>query len=65
MEPLDRDTLRAIQKIKERDKIFETLPRIDCGACGAPTCRSLAEDIVQGRAALTDCIVKLLERGKA
>ncbi|MCX5885722.1 MAG: 4Fe-4S binding protein [Proteobacteria bacterium] len=65
MEPLDRDTMRAIQKVKERDKIFETLPRIDCGACGAPTCRSLAEDIVQGRAAITDCIFKLLEKGKA
>lgn len=62
MEPLDRDTLRAIQKIKERDKIFETLPRINCGACGAPTCRSLAEDIVQGRAEITNCIFKQLEK---
>jgi len=65
MEPLDRDTMRAIQKVKERDKLFETLPRIDCGACGAPTCRSLAEDIVQGRALITDCVFKLLEKGKS
>jgi iron only hydrogenase large subunit-like protein len=64
MEPLDHDTMKAIQKVKERDKILETLPRIDCGACGAPTCRSLAEDIVQGRAAIADCIFKLLEMGR-
>ena len=24
------------------------LPGLDCGSCGAPTCRALAEDIVRG-----------------
>ena len=64
MEPLDRDTLKAIQKVKERDKIWETLPQIDCGPCGAPNCRSMAEDIVQGRVEVTDCIFKLQERAQ-
>ena len=27
-----------------------TLPGIDCGACGAPTCRAYAEDVVRGLA---------------
>ena len=29
---------------------------IDCGTCGAPTCRALAEDIVRGSATLHDCV---------
>lgn len=29
---------------------------IGCGACGAPDCRTLAEDVVRGEASLNDCI---------
>ena len=32
------------------------LPGLDCGACGAPTCRAFAEDVVQGVATKMDCI---------
>ena len=39
--------------------IIENLPQLDCGSCGAPTCRALAEDIVRGKAKETDCIFKL------
>lgn len=38
-----------IQKIKSK------LPNIDCGACGAPNCRALAEDIVTGRVSENAC----------
>jgi Na+-translocating ferredoxin:NAD+ oxidoreductase RNF subunit RnfB len=44
------------------DGLTEELPGLDCGACGAPSCRALAEDIVMGNAVLTDCIVKLREK---
>lgn len=54
--PLDRDISKAIQKKKEKDTIYATLPQIDCGCCGAPTCRAFAEDIVRGRSAIEDCI---------
>jgi uncharacterized Fe-S cluster-containing protein len=40
---------------KQREKVFGQLPRKDCGACGAPDCRTLADDIVRGLARLTDC----------
>ena len=40
--------------IKEND-LIKRLPHKDCGACGAPDCRTLADDIVRGEAALTDC----------
>ena len=38
------------------EELTEQLPGLDCGACGAPTCRALAEDIVKGNADKNDCI---------
>ena len=35
-----------------------TLPGIDCGSCGAPTCRAFAEDVVKGLASESDCRLK-------
>jgi Na+-translocating ferredoxin:NAD+ oxidoreductase RNF subunit RnfB len=35
------------------------LPGLDCGACGAPDCRALAEDIVKGLADESFCLVKM------
>lgn len=62
--PLDADIPRAIEKRTRMKEILEALPRIDCGACGAPTCRSFAEDVVQGRAALEDCAVLVAEQAR-
>ena len=33
------------------------LPGLDCGACGAPTCRAFAEDVVQCKAKASDCLL--------
>ena len=62
IKPLGRDAVDAIKKIKERESLVESLPRIDCGACGAPTCRAFAEDVIQGRAELLDCVFKLQDK---
>jgi len=62
IDPLDSSPVQAIKKMKERKHILDTLPGIDCGACGAPNCRALAEDVVQGRAKVTDCIFVLFEQ---
>ena len=53
---LDSDMRKAIQKLEKLEGILLNLPGIDCGACGSPTCRALAEDIVQGYASITDCV---------
>jgi iron only hydrogenase large subunit-like protein len=53
--PLDADPAQAIHKANRRNEIFQLLPRKDCGACGAPDCRTLADDIVRGQATLGDC----------
>ena len=34
----------------------DKLEGLDCGACGAPSCRALAEDVVRGLASTDDCI---------
>ena len=58
LRPLDPDLARAIEKKKQKDTIYDSLPRIDCGCCGAPTCQAFAEDIVRGKAKLEDCIYR-------
>jgi len=59
---LDPNIMQALQKYDQMKTIAATLPGLDCGACGAPDCEALAEDIVRGEATETDCIFKLKER---
>ncbi len=59
---LDSDMTVAMQKLRRMEEIYSELPALDCGACGAPTCRALSEDIVRGNAKITDCVFVLKER---
>jgi len=61
---LDDTVAGAMVKMKRIYEISQMLPRVDCGICGAPSCRSFAEDIVQGAAHLEQCIFiqKILEQ---
>ncbi len=52
---LDRDFQKAMEKYQRIECLLERLPGLDCGACGSPTCRALAEDVVQGKAEEVDC----------
>lgn len=61
---LDEDVSRAIMKMERLDQITSELPGLDCGACGSPSCRALAEDIIRGIAFETDCVIKLREKVK-
>ncbi len=56
---LDSDRMIAIAKMSEIEKIYEGLPHLDCGSCGAPNCHALAEDIVKGEANEADCLINL------
>lgn len=58
---LSDDMETALQMMNEIDEIYDRLPKLDCGACGAPTCKALAEDIVRGYSTELDCIFKLKE----
>ncbi len=59
---LDKDFRKAMQKYQTIEKLVEKLPGLDCGACGSPTCRALAEDIVLGKALEIDCPFLLREQ---
>ena len=52
----------AMQKLEQIDKIWDTMPKLDCGSCGAPSCKALAEDIVNGYATENDCIFRMREK---
>ena len=49
------ESIKLMAKIQA---IKNSLPGIDCGACGSPTCRAFAEDIVKGTADPDGCVVK-------
>lgn len=62
-------TYRPIQRLSENfgeslrmmadiQRLRSELPGIDCGACGAPTCRAFAEDVVRGNAQRNGCVVE-------
>ena len=53
------DRATAIAKMKKIEDIYKSLPKIDCGSCGAPNCHALAEDIVVCEACEEDCLIKL------
>jgi len=61
---LDDDLLEAMRKMERIEEIYKELPGYDCGSCGSPTCRTFAEDIVQGAATKMDCIHKMKEQLK-
>ncbi len=52
---LDADMCRAIEKLGRMQAVIRSLPGRDCGACGAPTCAALAEDVVMERAGVDLC----------
>ena len=49
--------------MSELKKIEASLPGLDCGICGAPSCRALADDIVRGYAEESDCVLSKIQLG--
>lgn len=52
---LDENLDVAMEKLQRINRITELLPALDCGSCGAPSCRAFAMDVAEGTAKLTDC----------
>lgn len=55
----------AIEMMEAIETLYSKLPGIDCGSCGAPTCKCFAEDVIKGFAHTEDCVFMLKERIKA
>jgi len=56
---VNKNMAEAILKMKDVQRLCDSLPDLDCGSCGAPSCLAFAEDIVEGEADEADCIIKL------
>ena len=56
---LDADLATAMKKMQETRQIEKDLPGVDCAACGSPSCRAVAEDVVAGTAKMSDCLLRL------
>ena len=50
------NVITAMKMMSRLKQIEVSLPGLDCGVCGAPSCRALADDIVRGYAEESDCI---------
>ena len=50
----------SMRMMSDIHKLRDDLPGTDCGACGAPTCRAFAEDIVKGNACISGCPLKFI-----
>ncbi len=58
---LHHDRSMSFKMMFEIEKIAKQLPGMDCGSCGAPTCRAHAEDIVKGESTLDNCVIRMRE----
>ena len=54
-----KERIAMSERINELEK---SLPGLDCGSCGSPTCRALAWDIAHNYANELNCIFKLNDR---
>jgi hypothetical protein len=61
---LSDNIVQSMRMMADIQSLKETLPGIDCGACGAPSCRAFAEDVIKGKAEPTGCRILSSEKGE-
>lgn len=63
---LDENMGEAMRKMRQVRHLMCFLPGIDCGACGAPDCQSLAQDIARKEAHLSNCVFiqRMMEKNR-
>ena len=52
---------KSMRMLADIHSFKDMLPGIDCGSCGAPTCRAFAEDVIKGVADSDGCPIKALK----
>ena len=53
---LGDNMMESFSRLERVERLCKKFPGLDCGSCGAPTCKALAEDIVRGEASEKDCV---------
>ena len=61
---LSESIAQSMRMLADIHTFKDTLPGIDCGSCGAPTCRAFAEDVIKGVAERDGCPIKALKELK-
>ena len=61
---LSESIAQSMRMLADIHTFKDTLPGIDCGSCGAPTCRAFAEDVIKGTAERDGCPIKALKELK-
>ena len=51
---------QALQLEAAAERLYKTLPKFDCGNCGAPSCRAFSRDVSEGFAEENDCIFNII-----
>lgn len=59
---LSENFAESLRMMSDIQKLRDVLPGIDCGACGAPTCRAFAEDVIRGNVKRDGCPVEKSKR---
>lgn len=58
---VNRKTVKTLkQRLSDYSKlqaVLEKLPGYDCSACGYPSCRVMAEEVLANRAQIADCVI--------
>ena len=58
MTKLGNSIAESMRMMADIQRLKNDLPGIDCGACGAPSCKAFAEDIVKKLACFDGCPIK-------
>lgn len=61
---LGNSLAESMRMMADIQKFKSTLPGIDCGSCGAPTCRAFAEDVIKNAACPEDCHLRDILKSK-
>ena len=61
---LSDNIAKSMRMMADIQSLKATLPGIDCGSCGAPTCRAFAEDVVKNLSTHEDCPIMAVRKMK-
>jgi iron only hydrogenase large subunit-like protein len=50
------DLRERVMRRKQAEEILKGLPLLNCGLCGAPSCKDHADDVAQERTEISDCV---------
>ncbi|MBP7460201.1 MAG: 4Fe-4S binding protein [Candidatus Delongbacteria bacterium] len=55
--------LIKLQNLQKIEQLYSTLPHLDCGGCGSPSCYTFAEDVIRDHLDINRCVFRKNEGG--